>query len=379
MRIGIDARFVGPEGTGLGKYTEKLIENLQEVDQKNSYCIFLKQDNWSYLTLKNKNFSKVLANVNWYSLHEQIKMSAIFSNQNLDLLHVPHFNVPVLYRKKFIVTIHDLIHHDFNQESATTRNPVIFKIKRLAYKITIDHAIKKSAKIIVPSNFVKEEISKVFRVDSGKIIVTYEAAEEKYFQKPKISKPKTQKYLLYVGNAYPHKNLEKLLDAIKILTLNSQLSTLKLVIVCPRDIFWHRLDAQIKNRNLQSKVTLYGYLPTDNLVKLFKNAQAYVSSSLSEGFGLPGLNAFAAGIPVVASNIPTFQEIYGNAALYFNPKDKNDIAAQIKKLISDENLKEKLIKKGKDQAKKYSWRQMAQKTLNVYQECLIGKQRSPPF
>src|SRR3989344_3287292 len=108
LRIGIDARFVGPEGTGLGKYTEKLIENLAEIDAINQYVVFLRQNNWSYLNFNKKNFTKVLADVPWYSPEEQLKMSGIYKSQNLDLLHIPHFNVPILYSQPFIVTIHDI-------------------------------------------------------------------------------------------------------------------------------------------------------------------------------------------------------------------------------------------------------------------------------
>src|SRR3989344_9234112 len=108
MKIGIDARLIGPEGTGLSTYTQNLIENLQKIDNKNHYSIFLQKNSWQYLKITNKNFTKVLADVSWYSLSEQIKMPQIFKSQNLDLLHIPHFNVPILYRGKFIVTIHDL-------------------------------------------------------------------------------------------------------------------------------------------------------------------------------------------------------------------------------------------------------------------------------
>jgi len=232
MRIGIDARFVGPEGTGLGKYTEKLIENLAILDDNNQYVIFLRRSNWDWLRLKSKNFKKVLADIPWYSLKEQIKLPKIFSNQNLDLLHFTHFNVPVFYRGKFIVTIHDLIHHRFRQESATTRNLYIFKIKRFAYRHVINHAVKDSQKILTPSNFVKDEIVRTFRIDPAKIVVTYEAAEEEYFRtssKFKVQSSKflekyniNQPFIIYIGNAYPHKNLERLLQAFKILVHGSQ-------------------------------------------------------------------------------------------------------------------------------------------------------------
>ena len=132
LRIGIDARFVGPEGTGLGKYTEQLIENLSQIDHRNHYFIFLKKSNWDYLKL-GKNFKKTLADVPWYSIEEQFKMPKIFASQKLDLLHVPHFNVPILYRGRFVATIHDLIHHHFSEYAATTQNPIVFKIKRMVH------------------------------------------------------------------------------------------------------------------------------------------------------------------------------------------------------------------------------------------------------
>ena len=137
MKIGIDARFVGPEGTGIGKYTEKLIENLQKIDTKNQYAIFLKESNWNYLKNLSKNFRKVLADVSWYSLEEQIRMPTIYSREKFDLLHVPHFNVPILYRGKFIVTIHDLIRQQFSETSATTRNALTFRIKKLFPEVVI--------------------------------------------------------------------------------------------------------------------------------------------------------------------------------------------------------------------------------------------------
>lgn len=375
MKIGIDARFVGPEGTGLGKYTEKLIENLAKIDSKNQYIIFLQKSNWNYLSIKNKNFQKVLANISWYTIAEQIKMPSILKSHNLDLLHVPHFNVPIFYKGKMVVTIHDLIHHHFQETSATTRNPITFKTKRFFYRQVIKKAVLKSSHILTPSNYVKEEIAKTFNVNKSKITVTYEAAEEEYslgnqlpvtsdqlLKRFRIKKP----FLIYVGNAYPHKNLEKLLEALKIITINYQPSTINLVIVCSRDIFWERLNEKIKDLNLQDHVTTTGYISSQDLSAIFKAGQAYVSPSLSEGFGIPGLNAMASGLPVIASDIPVLKEVYGDAAYYFDPKDPKDIAAKIKKVISSPRIKTDLIAKGDEQIKKYSWLKMAKETLAVY-------------
>ncbi len=371
LRIGIDARFIGPEGTGLGKYTEKLIENLQKIDKRNIYYIFLRQTNWQFLKLKNNNFKKVLADVNWYSLAEQLKMAGIFNSQDLDLLHVPHFNVPMLYRKKFVVTIHDLIHHNFPQESATTKNPLIYKLKRSAYKVTIANAIKRSVKIITPSNHVKEELVSIFKINKSKITVIYEAAEEEYQKTPpteaknlltkyQINKP----YLIYVGNAYPHKNLETLFAAIKIINHKMKLN---LVVVTARNIFSKKLEKQIAENNLGKSIQVAPYIKTQELNTIIRSSEAYIFPSLSEGFGIPGLNAMAAGVPVLASNIPTLQEIYQEAAVYFDPKNPTDIADKINSLLNSSKTKEELIKKGHLQVKKYSWRKMAVETLKVYE------------
>lgn len=375
MKIGIDARFVGPQGTGLGKYSEKLILNLAKIDKKNQYVIFLQKNNWNFLKVP-ENFTKTLANISWYSLEEQLKMPRIFEKENLDILHVPHFNVPILYNRKFIITIHDLIHHEFKKDAATTRNPIIFKLKRFAYQKVIEKAIKKSQKIIVPSNFVKGQIIKKFNVVPIKLVVTYEAAEEEYSQQSTVNiKPSTllekfsirKPFIIYVGNAYPHKNLENLLEAMKLLTDNHPPVNTHLMIVCARDVFAHRLDEKIKKLNLSNHVTLTGYIEATNLSQIFKSAQAYVFPSLSEGFGIPGLNAMAANLPLIASNIPTLKEIYGEAALYFDPKDPKDIAEKISKVLMDSKIKSDLIKKGSEQVKKYSWLQMAQETLKIYE------------
>lgn len=362
MKIGIDARFVGPEGTGLGKYTEKLIGNLAQLDSKNQYIIFLRQNNWSFLKIDKKNFHKMLADVSWYSIDEQIKMPGIYKSANLDILHVPHFNVPILYKAPFIVTIHDLIHHKFKEESATTKNPIIFRAKRYAYKRIIKNAVITSKKIITPSSYVKDEIIKNFKVDPSKIVVTYEAAEEEYFQKPGLSKSKDQQKLLYVGNTYPHKNIANLLDAMSLLP-----GEVTLTLVCPRDVFASRLEKEIESRNLGSRVEIKPYQDVKSLTKIFQNSSVYVFPSLEEGFGIPGLNAMAAGLPVVASNIPTLKEVYSDAALYFDPTNPKDIAAKIKGVLTNPKTKNEMAEKGRKQAAKYSWQTMAKQTLQIYE------------
>ncbi|MDO8261209.1 MAG: glycosyltransferase family 1 protein, partial [Candidatus Magasanikbacteria bacterium] len=183
---------------------------------------------------------------------------------------------------------------------------------------------------------------------------------ENLLKKYQIAKP----YLIYVGNAYPHKNLETLFAAIKIINKKTKLN---LVVVTARNVFSKRLEVQIAKNNLEKNVQITPYIQSDELNSILRNSEAYVFPSLSEGFGIPGLNAMAAGVPVLASNIPTLQEIYQDAAIYFEPKNPTDIADKIINLLKSSKTKDDLIKKGFTQVKKYSWQKMAEETLKVYQ------------
>src|SRR3990172_6348218 len=133
MRIGIDARFFGSVGKGLGRYTRKLIESIEKLDHVNSYFIFLRKENWPEYQPQKNNFTKVLADIPWYSLREQIQMPKILKKYGLDLVHFPHFNVPTFYGGKFVVTIHDLILFSYPTKRATTLSPLTYFFKKRAH------------------------------------------------------------------------------------------------------------------------------------------------------------------------------------------------------------------------------------------------------
>ncbi|MBI4039588.1 glycosyltransferase family 4 protein [Candidatus Daviesbacteria bacterium] len=380
MRIGIDARFWGPAGTGLGKYIEKLVLNLEKTDHQNDYFVFLRKNNFDLFEPRSKNFHKVQADINWYSLAEQLFMPAVIKSANLDLMHFGHFNVPLFYFGRFVVTIHDLIKSEFAHKSATIRSPIIYYLKHKAYNLVLSRAILSSAKIITPSQWVKKRILEEFSVNPDKIVVCYEATDEKLQDDDpdpqKISETLDryqvlgQQYLIYIGNIYPHKNITRLLQAIKIIVQNPALFNLKLIIGCPRDVFWQRLAREILALDLSQVIITPGYIPAEDLAILFRYAQAYVFPSLSEGFGLPGLDAMQAGLPVVASDASCLPEIYQQAALYFDPLSIDDIADKITQILTDENLRGNLIKEGYKRAKQFSWKKMAQETLAVYQDVI---------
>ncbi|MDD3887374.1 MAG: glycosyltransferase family 1 protein [Patescibacteria group bacterium] len=376
MRIAIDARFFGPFGKGLGRYTEKLIKYLEKVDQKNDYTIFLRKENFDYYKVENKNFKKALADFKWYTLNEQINMPKVLKKGNFDLVHFPHFNVPLLYKGNFVVTVHDLILLDFPTKRATTLGPIKYALKNMAYKKVISSAVRKCKKVITVSKYTKKRLIEHFNLDDEKIVVTYESCEKNnpeiestnkdFLKLHKIEKP----YLLYVGNAYPHKNLERLLKVFKKLRKNN--FDYQLVLVGKKDYFYQRLQSLARELGLldSGEVVFFGFAKDSELAGLYQNASLYVFPSFIEGFGLPPLEAMSYGLPVVTAKTSCLPEILGEAAKYFDPKNDDDIANVILKVLNDNVLKEEMKKLGLVQVKKYSWERCAKETLDVYQSIL---------
>lgn len=363
-RIGIDARFYGPVGKGLGRYAQEIVDNIIRLDRENQYVIFLRRENFSGFDCDGRRVKKVLADIKWYGPAEQLIFPFYIWRERLDLMHFPHFNVPLFCPVKFVLTIHDLILIRYPTIRATTLNPLYYKLKNLAYKIVIALAVRRAKKILAVSEFTKNDIIKRFKIAPEKIAVTYEgvAAFNKEGGGDFMRKP----YLLYVGNAYPHKNLEGL---IKIFArIKKDRPDLSLVLVGKDDYFYSRLKKIAADF---PDVIFPGYVPDSELAGMYANALAYVFPSYYEGFGLPPLEAMARGLPVASSNESCLPEILGDAALYFNPDDETDMKNKIERIIIDEKLREDLRSRGYEQVKKYSWRDCAEKTLEIYKSAEI--------
>ena len=376
MRIGIDARFYGPKCKGLGRYTQKLIENLELIDHKNEYIIFLRKEMWNEYMPQNHKFKKVLADFRWYSLPEQIFFPILIRRQKLDLMHFLHFNVPILYFGKFIVTIHDLILRHFPTHHASTLGPIRYFFKNLSYRIVIWLAIKRAEEIIAVSIYVKNDITKNFSVNSDKISVIYEGVDIKAENKEKLRmknfelKQGIQKdYLLYVGNAYPHKNLERLIRAFGIL-INKYKQNLQLILVGEKDYFYKRLKSFVDYQPLfvRQNIIFTGFVSDEYLSVLYQGASIYIFPSLCEGFGLPPLEAMNFGVPVVSSDATCLPEILGNAAFYFEARNAENISKAIIEVLSNKHLQENLIQNGYKQIKKYYWKKMAKKIIRIYEK-----------
>jgi glycosyltransferase involved in cell wall biosynthesis len=374
MRIGIDARLYGTKHAGLGRYIQKLIERLEKIDLENEYVIFLSQDNFDDYQTQSSNFHKVLANFKAYSWGEQILFPGVIKKQKLDLMHFTHFNVPRFYWGRYFVTIHDLIISHYPDSRATTLNPILYKLKLMLYNRVVKRAARRAEKVIAISKFTKSDIIKLLGVDGKDIEVVYEGSESDSV------KVKDQKevdcdsvlselgikgdYLLYVGSAYPHKNLEGLIKAFSEIV--SKFPNLKLVLVGKRNFFYERLEKFISEFDLAGRVVLTDYVPDENLNCLYLGASLYVFPSFIEGFGLPPLEAQRHGLAVVSSNMTCLPEILDDSAEYFDPQNIMDMANKISGLLLNNSKRDALIEKGNVNYQKYSWQTMAGKILKLY-------------
>ncbi|MGI8420353.1 MAG: glycosyltransferase family 4 protein [Candidatus Levyibacteriota bacterium] len=370
MRIGIDARLW--HETGVGRYIRNLVWQLEQFDKKNDYVLFVqkgftKQD----LGITNERFKLIETDIRWHTVDEQFLFHKVLENELLDLVHFPYFSVPILYNKPFVITIHDLIINHFPTGKASTLPLPVYYAKRFAYQYILKQAAKKSRKVIAVSEETKKEIVKHLNVLPNKVAVTYEGVDDELSKKLKVKSEKlpfvfkNQKYFLYVGNAYPHKNIERLVEAFRLVA--KEYIDVKLLLVGKSNYFYDRLKEKVTQMGLEKSVLFLGRVTDEELIGLYHHAEALVFPSLMEGFGLPGLEAMQNDCLVLASDIPVFKEIYQDAALYFNPREITSIHATIRLVLTEKKSFSHYIEKGEKQTEPFSWEKMAQETLHIYE------------
>jgi len=372
MKIGVDCRMYSSNFTGVGRCTYEVVKSYIEENKKQGYphelVLFFNEPEYSSFE-ESKNVKKILVNAKHYSLAEQIGFAKKLYKEKLDLVHFPHFNHPILYRKPFIVTIHDLTLSLYPGKKMTKW------YHRLAYHIVIRNAVKKAKKIIAVSRNTKNDIIRFLRVDPKKITVIHNGLTKEFtfihdvtkfdktLKKYKIKKP----FLLYTGNWRDHKNLVRLVKAFKILK-EKYYFDFNLVLTGKENSFYPEVKQTIKDLELENEIILPGLVSEEELVYLYNAAFIYVFPSLYEGFGLPPLEAMACGTPVVASFSSSMPEILKDNVVYFDPYDEKDLAEKIQKLHTDVKLQTELIGKGMDLVKEYNIDDMTKKTYKLLTE-----------
>ena len=322
VKIAIDARFYGTGHTGLGRYTTNVMRYLPKYLQGQTLQVLLRDAEYDEFPT-GKNIVKVRAEIPHYSLGEQLLLPRLLHSLNSDLLYTLHFNAPLLSRVPKIVTVHDLIKSHFTGPDTTTHTPWLYALKRAGYNQVIKHTLDSAQDIIVPSNTVKNDILALFPVVKPERIHPIPEAPDAIFRSPNLRSTiydLPSKYVLFVGNAYPHKNLSVLLKAMQ------QLPEYELVIVAKSSTFLSRTLAPFD----QTRIHVLSNLQDDELVSVYQKAALLVTPSYMEGYGLVGLEALMVGTPVVASNIPVYREVYGDKVIYFDLTSPKDLIRAIR-------------------------------------------------
>jgi len=361
-RIGIDARLISQ--TGVGRYIQNLLYYLPESDNF-VFFIYLLKDDIRKINFDKKNFIKREADFPWHSFSEQIGFLKILLADSLDLMHFTYFSYPVLYRRKFIATLHDLTPLLFKTGKASSKNIFFYKFKHFFFRQILSAQIKNSQAIITPSKTVEEQIVDYFgHIVEDKIFPIYEGVDPRLTKEVKenilLKKRFLKPFFIYVGNFYPHKNLENLLVAFE-----SVKSDARLILLGPDDYFAKRMFQSINRMKQNHRIVVYNNPTTEDLVFFYKNAEALIHPSLSEGFGLPLIEAIHFNCSVIASDIPVFNEIMNNQYFKFDPVNAKDITNKINLFL------QKKPKYDYSQIlKKYSFKKMAEETIKIYKQVL---------
>jgi len=378
-KIGIDARLYSQ--TGVGTYIRNLLHYLVQMEHNDiTFYIYLLPSDFDQVELPSKHFIKRKVSARWHTIAEQTIFYRDINRDDLDLMHFTYFSYPVVYKRPFIATVHDITPLILKTGRASTLNPLIYEIKHQIFKYVLSAQIKNAKKIITPTQTVKDQLVEYYGKNiEPKIEPIYEGVNFELLnakENEKLRAKLTSPFFLYVGNFYPHKNVGRLVEAFKKMLKQVQHDNRpKLLLVGPDNMFAKKSKDKIKASKIENIEFMHD-AKIEDLVYLYKNAKALVNPSLSEGFGLPLIEATHFGCPVIASDIAVFHELMGDGYVSFDPFDDEDIAEKLKTfnhlpptLRSEySSLVRRRVESAehKNKIEKFSFERMTEKVMELY-------------
>ncbi|MBN2585283.1 glycosyltransferase family 4 protein [Patescibacteria group bacterium] len=385
MRIGIDMRgLLTGKRSGVEQYTLKILENLLSLDHHNTYVLFyvsyrdldkrfekllveapfLKQSNVEVKTLKWVNFPLLLHAV-WKPL-DWPKVDKICNGLDLMWLPFPRL-LPLSRRCKLIITFHDLIPEIFPQFYT-------WQSRLWQWQMSYPYLARRAEKIIAVSESTAKDLVQIYGVDAKKIQVVYEGVDDIYFSPPSLRLQRSvqkkfkidQDFIYYVGSIEPRKNLPMVIRGLAHIKAQPKFDKMKLVISGGKSWLAESIYEEVNNLKLKKSVIFTGQVTEMEKIALLYRAKVFAFPSLYEGFGLPVIEAFATGCPVITSNVSALPEVAGGAAALIDPKEQASFNQALEKILTHASYPNNLITKGKLQAKKFSWAKAANQTLNVF-------------
>jgi glycosyltransferase involved in cell wall biosynthesis len=386
MRIAIDARMMGASQTrGIGRYIEEIIRAMIKIAPQNRYILLERAPKISPF-FNPQIVEHLKANFHWYGWEEQIKLPRLIRRAKADVIFVPHWNISWFCRIPRVVFIHDLILlEEPASANVSTRDPLTRWVKRKAHRLVLRRALKTSRAILVPTQHIADRIKYYFPNIKTQVIVTGEGMPKVdcslwkeadggwQFEKtnpqttPLIRSSRPVPYLLMVGSAYPHKNHIKVLEAWKV--LSKKHPTLRLRIVGTEDLFMQRVMDRVRRAGIH-QVDFLGRLTDAELDTVYAKAIGLIFASRSEGFGLPPLEAFAHGIPVLSSHASCMPEVLGDrGVIYFNPSEPDAIVKAVEDLLRNPGgVREEARKAVAQLQERHDWNISAERTIRVIEE-----------
>ncbi len=365
MRIGLITSSMDERRAGIGYYSYNLVKNLTKIDKKNDYVLIHHYPTNDEIYKENKELTIPYPRI---PLRKTIGNNIILAwklrSHDFDIVHDLSQISPFLFSSHFkkILTIHDL-------------TPILFSetyglIHVFLQKHVLPMTLKNIDMIITVSEHSKQDIINHLKIPEEKIKVIYNGIDGRFKPLKKVDDVKEKydiksPFILYVGTLEPRKNIPTLINAFYELKKNGILY--KLVIVGGKGWKYKDIYEHVDKLNLQREVIFTGYVSDDDLPKLYNAADLFIYPSLYEGFGFPPLEAMACGCPVITSNTSSLPEVVGDAGMMVDPYDVDEIANAMKRVLLDENLREEMIKKGLERAKKFRWENCADETIRVYE------------
>ena len=369
--IALNAILFTPKLGGMGVYLKNLINGLKQHDHAWDAYVFAAREMVPLLEHENANFVPI----DFFDKHplkrvikEMFGWPKVLNGKDISLFHSPGEYIPLGIEVPAIVTAHDLRFAHFPKTYT--------KLRAAFLNSRVPHSLGQARAIIAVSEFTKTDMCQLYGIDPAKIHVIHEGIDAHYFQQKHHSPEQVLKryalmtpYILAVGHLEPRKNYIRLIKALKILRDEKTIDH-KLLIVGQENWYFEEIYNSVHTLDMDDRVIFSGFVPENDLPSLYQNADLFVAPSTFEGFGFTPLEAMAADVPVCVSNITSHPEICGAAAAYFDPFEIDDIARAIYHVLSDTNTRQNLVEKGRQNVKRFTWRECCEKTFNLYDKIL---------
>jgi glycosyltransferase involved in cell wall biosynthesis len=357
--------------TGAGNYVFQLITALSRIDTTNQYLVFTTTQQAEALGVEREGFRVLRRDFRSRAtrlIWEQVGLPASVRRLRLDVLHSPHYTMPLRHSAQSVVTFHDLtflLYPELHQVA-----------KRIFFPAMMRWSARHAKRIITVSESTRRDLVRMLGVSPDRVTAVLSAADRDYRPAPAAEVAdvcvrygiRPGEYLLYVGVLEPRKGIDRLIEAFSRVTPTA--GGLALVIAGKRGWMYDRIFAQVAALGLQERVRFPGYVPRADLPALYSGARAFVYPSRYEGFGLPVLEAMSCGTAVVTTNVSSMPEVAGDGALLVDPEDVPGLAAALGRVVHDGRLREELSCRGQARAASFSWERCARETLGVYEDAV---------